>query len=630
MCDDHDETSPPATASPFRLSRRDLLKTGSLVAGAAVLGRVGFVSPAWASMDGAYSMAMHVHSSFSEGSASMNSQLAHARANGVDVIWWTDHDTRMNGLGLRETVHFTSLDSEAGDGRAAWIWRRKTSGSLTADSTGGIVDSPASPLDTVPAGSMLVSAKSTSASKAILGFYADSQPAQWNYRSALSGQTLYLEVMPTSIGSKAYVEVLITVSYHPAIGGRRAGSYLLSYRFGGAGSAGSRVANGLTGIVTVPVIPGQWNSVELNPAVDFAALFPGVDVRDLSLVDLHINAVSTGGIATGYFDYLRFSRQSSGQMPLQVQADLEATYAQQYPSLTQRQGLEVSKESPHLNWFGGAISLPDYSTFTGQYEDFLQSSLIPFIHDRDGLVSYNHPYGTGSGSPLDQPTQDERLRQTATSMVLNRALGSDILEVGYPLRGGVDLRHHIGLWDVCSRNALFLTGNGVNDAHHGTLWAKLKNDWTTSVWAPSSAEASLLQALRSGRGWFGSHTRFRGALDLLVDGSCPMGSVSVSALAQRQLIVTATDVPAGGSLQIIQGGVDYAGPNQPTAQTSVVSAYPDIGLTTGTVAFSVDTSTSSFVRSQVLDSTGAVVALSNPVWLLREIPANGIPAARAS
>jgi len=109
-----------------------------------------------------------------------------------------------------------------------------------------------------------------------------------------------------------------------------------------------------------------------------------------------------------------------------------------------------------------------------------------------------------------------------------------------------------------------------------------------------------------------------------------MGSVSVSALAQRQLIVTATDVPAGGSLQIIQGGVDYAGPNQPTAQTSVVSAYPDIGLTTGTVAFSVDTSTSSFVRSQVLDSTGAVVALSNPVWLLREIPANGIPAARAS
>jgi len=109
-----------------------------------------------------------------------------------------------------------------------------------------------------------------------------------------------------------------------------------------------------------------------------------------------------------------------------------------------------------------------------------------------------------------------------------------------------------------------------------------------------------------------------------------MGSASVSALAQRQLTVSATDIPAGGSLQIIQGGVDYAGPSQPTALSSVVSAYEASELTTGSVAVSVDTSNSSFVRTQVLDSTGNVVALSNPVWLLREMPGSGIPAARAS
>ncbi len=201
---------------------------------------------------------------------------------------------------------------------------------------------------------------------------------------------------------------------------------------------------------------GKWNSVAVNLAADFAALFPGIDVRDLSLVDLNINAVSTGGIATGYFDYLRFSRQSSGQMPLQTQADLEADCAEQYPNVTQRQGLEVSMGSPHLNWFGG-ISLPDHSGISGTFEDFLQHSLVPFTQDRDGLVSYNHLYGTGSRFSLDQPTQDELLRQTASRMVSNDALGSAILEVGYPLRGGVDLRHHIELWDVCSRNALFLT-----------------------------------------------------------------------------------------------------------------------------------------------------------------------------
>ncbi|MBA3622577.1 MAG: hypothetical protein H0W51_09725 [Euzebyales bacterium] len=42
----------------------------------------------------------------------------------------------------------------------------------------------------------------------------------------------------------------------------------------------------------------------------------------------------------------------------------------------------------------------------------------------------------------------------------------------------------------------------------------------------------------------------------------------------------------------------------------------------------VDTSSSSFVRTQVLDATGEVVGLSNPVWLLREPPAAGIPQAR--
>ncbi|MBA3293831.1 MAG: hypothetical protein H0T40_08870 [Geodermatophilaceae bacterium] len=368
----------------------------------------------------------------------------------------------------------------------------------------------------------------------------------------------------------------------------------------------------------------------LDPATDFAALFPGIDVRDLSLVDLNINAVSTGGIAKGYFDYLRFSRQSSGQMPLQAQADLEAVYAGQYPSVTQRQGLEVSMGSPHLNWFSGGISLPDYSGISGTFEDFLQHSLVPFIHDRDGLVSYNHPYGTGSRFSLDQPTQDELLRQTASRMVSNDALGSDILEVGYPLRGGVDLRHHIELWDVCSRNALFLTGNGVKDAHHGTNWAMLNNDWTTLSVGPGV-----------GRGQPPASTAVRTSV-VRVPHPVPRSPRPSSRRKLPDGVGICISVGAAATYcdrhrhsgrrqsANIQGGVDYAGPSQPAALSSVISAYEASELTTGSVAVSVDTSNSSFVRTQVLDSTGAVVAPSNPVWLLREMPGSGIPAARAS
>ena len=47
------------------------------------------------------SMAMHIHSSFSEGIASMDAHLYQAHRLGVDVIWWTDHDFRKMAHGYR-------------------------------------------------------------------------------------------------------------------------------------------------------------------------------------------------------------------------------------------------------------------------------------------------------------------------------------------------------------------------------------------------------------------------------------------------------------------------------------------------------------------------------------------------
>ena len=69
-------------------------------------------APAPMSLQGAggtipVSMAMHIHSAFSEQYGSMQGHLLQAQQNAVDVIWWTDHDYRMSGLTYRKTVHFT-------------------------------------------------------------------------------------------------------------------------------------------------------------------------------------------------------------------------------------------------------------------------------------------------------------------------------------------------------------------------------------------------------------------------------------------------------------------------------------------------------------------------------------------
>lgn len=625
------------TAERPGLTRRRFGQVAGGLAAASLLPRMRWQQPARAAAAPAFaadgtspvSMAMHIHSSFSEFEGSMEAHVAEAARNAVDVVWWTDHDWRMSGYAFRNVVHFTSLTAEAGDGKP-WVWKQERTKTLTTASVGGIVDSPASPLDTVPAGSLRVRAQSSSASRASLRFYAESKPARWNYRGNLAGQALYLEVLPQEVSRYGFLELMVTTSRHEPHAGRPAGDYSISYRLGGAGVPGSRVAKGLLGVVTLAVTRGQWNSVVVRPDEDIAALWPDLDARDSSLFGIRLGATSFGTATSGCFDYLRFSRATSGDIPLHVQQDIGAALTRSYPGVAQRQGLEVSYVNPHINWFGGAVSLPDYSGTAGKSDSAILKPIIADIHARGGITSYNHPFGVGFGTVLlSSAEQDRRLANLGVTLLNNKALDNDLIEVGYPSRSGVDLAHHVALWDVCSRNALFLTGNGTTDDHDAIDWLNSYLNWVTSAWAASQAEPDLLAALRAGRAWFGSLSGFRGSLDLLADGSCPMGSVSVSTLPARRLLVMATDLPAGGSLRVVQGVVDYAGTATPRPSNRQIGSYPAAALATGSVELSVDTSTSSYVRTEVLDSTGSVVGLSNPIWLLQNAPPNGIPAARA-
>jgi len=645
VCDDQ----PAATSqsdTESRLSRRDFVHASAGVAAAAALLRRFPRLPLRAAarpvaVDGlaAYSMAMHVHSSFSEQNGSMDGQLFQATANSVDVLWWTDHDTRMDGIGYRKQVHFTSLTGErGGPGQGgAWQWTKVQSGPLAGQSRGGIVQSPSSPGDPVPQGSMQLIAKSETASAATFGFYGDCRPAGWNYRDNLTGQSLTIDVLLAGAWKAGYLELRIVSSYHQAAGGRPAGSYELSYQFIPPGSRARRVANGLRGIIAIPVKPNSgsdpWGTVTINPAEDIAALWPAVDNRDFGLYQLILAAVSTGDLVEGYFDYLRFNRSISGEAFFNQQADMAAKLTPKYPSVVQQHGLEVSLRLPHVNWFGQSVSIPDYGgTTNAGYAGYLAQTLIPQIHASGGLVSFNHPFGYSELPALPRAQQDALLVSTARNMLptasVPAALGTDLLEVGYYLRQGMDIGHHVALWDIMSRNALFFTGNGTNDDHLGKNWIGKSNNWFSSVWAAGTSTGDLIAALAAGRAWCASLSRYRGSMDLLVDGSVPMGSVSVSQAASRNLVASAAAIPARGTFQILQGTVDYAGAQGLAANTQVIGSYTAADLASGSVAKKIDTSGDSFVRTQVLDASGTLIGLSNPVWLLRKAPPGGIPAPR--
>ncbi len=625
MCDDHGVT------------RRTFLHgAGALAAGAALLPRARLparlplrssLRPAAADGTRAYAMAMHIHSSFSEQSGSMDGQLFQAAANAVDVLWWTDHDHRMDGFNYRDVVHFTGPSEKGAVGQGGkWKWVTEHSTGLKTGWTAQFVQSPSSPNDPVAAGSIqLAAAARGGVASAWAGLYANTQPAGWNIRDNLAGQSLSIDVLLSAGWSRGYLELAIQSSDHPS-----GGKYSLSYRMVPGTGQATRTAQGSLGVVTIPVgMP--WQTVTVTPEQDIAALWPSLDPRDFALWKLQLNAVSTGGAVSGYFDYLRFTRTLTGGELFTQQQSMMQDLAGTYPGVTQQQGLEVSPFLPHLNWFGPDVAVPGYNGMTkAKYSRFLTGTVIPQIHSAGGLASYNHPFGYGDIAALPASTQDTMLDQVATALLGNNVMGCDLIEVGYNLRQGVNLTHHIGLWDVLSRNAVFLTGNGTSDDHFGVNWPGLRNNWITSAWAASTGQPDLLAALAAGRAWCGSLSGFPGTLDLLVDGSCPMGSASVSQVTSRQLAVTGTQIPAGGSVLVIQGAVDYAGATAPTPDTSVIATYSGTDLASGggEVSLPVDTSSDSFIRTQVLDARASTVATSNPVWLLRNPPPGGIPVPR--
>jgi hypothetical protein len=584
-------------------------------------------------------MAMHLHASFSEGDASLAAHLREASLNNISVIGISDHDWRMSQIGYRKALHFDSLNKEKEGLNPAWILRPAGVGALTADSTGGIVASPISPLDPSRLGALHVRAVSTSSVPASYRFLADSVPARTNQRANIVGQTWDLEVFPAQISSDAWLELLVTLSYRPAMNGRVADRYQISYRFGLDGP--TRVAQGILGVVSVPVTTGQWNSVHLDPLADIKALWPDIVAEDNSSYDFYWGSTSrNGATAEGYFDYHRFNRDPAAlaaDAPLQLQQQLLARYQSAYPTVATMQAVEYSYYAHHVNGFGPVQHLPQYpdgDRVNPPNNPGFAKVISGQVQAAGGVSSYNHPFGTSTSKPWPLDQQDATRRKTAATMLGTRANDANLLEVGYAQRGNLSLAQHLSLFDTMWRNGLWMTGTGVTDDHfaHAGTWLKGVNRFITTVWSTTAQVSDLLAALKAGRAFCWDLPFFKGgALDLMVDGVAPMGSISVRPGAdQRQLTIVAVGVPAGGSVAVVRGLIDYAGPSYPDPASQVVATVPAADLATGSATVAIDTTASCFVRVTAFTSTGVAVAFSNPVGLLREAPPTPIPPERVA
>jgi hypothetical protein len=570
---------------------------------------------------------MHVHASFSEGTGSMTSQLECARDAGVEVVWFTEHDWRMSTKSYRTLVHFDSLRNESQFGKP-WRWDPRYFGSF-AEHGGEIVSSPVSPNDPSPiAGALHVWARSKSSVQASHRMNANTVTSRQNHAGNITGTRYVVDVLVHQSSPTDYPELRIDLSNHPARGGLPAGGYVLSYRFGFDGAPS---AQGLLGVVPVPVPPDTWTTVTLDLTADVARIWPAIIAEDNSTATIQFGAVSRGGLAEGWFDYLRIERsRSAGDDPLGLQASIIDRLQADYPDITMYCGQEVSFSPQHLNWFGGAQFLHQYTEsglHPGGLKSRLLSALVRQMQGSNGLVSLNHPFGT-DGLPGDV---EARRRTLATALLQNGAYGIDALEVAYQDRAGIPLSGYLEVWDALSRNCLFVSGTGVNDSHGGLEnggWGNTEHRFNTSAWSASVDPDSLIASLRSGRVFSTEVASGVTAIEVAADGVA-MGQVSVRPdLLSRDLQITVAGLPPGGTAQVVQGTVDYAGASQPDPTSVVVATLSATDLTSGVAVQSVDTRTSSFLRAVIYRSDGRAVGVSNPIWLLHERPPGTVPATR--
>jgi hypothetical protein len=611
LTDDHQMSEGVFEHPPW--SRRDFLAVvGTVgVAGLLLPGSVWLPAPdvgaVPSSLTGAnpVRLAMHVHGSWSEGLASWEAQYTQAVENGIDVLYLTDHDFRATADSF-----LTSLTGVT--------WVRSTTGALAqqaSTATGGAI--------------RVLAESSAAATPASVSMALQPKPLAFNrLRTSVAGQTLEHSVTSARLTGGATYEVVVELSYHPAGSGRPAGAYKIVYRFGSTATARFTENGGLTGVVPVPT-PAAGTIQRLTPETDIALFWPSMLAIDNVMYGVTFVARSPrkGAVADVRVAGVRFLRTQNAPASVTTnQLRLISAYQARFPGLDAHPTTEVSRTLPDMNPFGLPQYFPDYAHLSTDH-DTRYRQIVTDVHAKGGLISWNHPFGYNTGPLLSAADRITKRRQVFASMRAVQQFGVDIVEVGYMLRGQVDAATHIALWDTFSRNGTFLTGNGTTDDHSGQGWKTMNNGYATGVWAASRTEADIQAALAGGRTYATHMGRWPlGATDLLVDGSVPMGSVSVSSKTSRSMAVWATNLPTSSTVQVLAGPVDYAGAQDPgtfVARTLAPSAF--VG---GVATISVDTSTSRFYRVQVVASDGSVIGTGNPVWLLREQPPAGIPAAR--
>ncbi|MGV1010493.1 MAG: hypothetical protein ACOYBY_18145, partial [Dermatophilaceae bacterium] len=364
-------------------------------------------------------------------------------------------------------------------------------------------------------------------------------------------------------------------------------------------------------MVTVPITVGQQQRAAVNPVVDLRQAFPDLGnlAADNGLYGIWIGVgAAPGRSARTLVTAMEVTRTLDGPSALALQHSMMSDLRMLYPAVALGAGLEASY-STHLNWFSPTASALSFQR--PQPGDTVRSYLSRVVsncHAAGGVASYNHPFGASIGTPLSGAARTNRISSVAKALLANRLYGCDVLEVGYQLRGSMDLRGHVDLWDVLLAAGTHVMANGVSDDHAGTVasWTGKGNQYMTDVISASRDPAQVTPLLKSGRAYVSLLTGFNGLLDLSC-GSTLMGGTHSDSGSDANVTVTADALPSNGKLRVLQYRIhgDVTRLTAPTPLTERV--FTPSGVTSGKVSLAVPNVTSYLLLSATLGGADRVM-----------------------
>lgn len=383
--------------------------------------------------------------------------------------------------------------------------------------------------------------------------------------------------------------------------------------------------------VNVPVPIGPWATINLKPIDDVARLWPGIDAEDNSFTGLSLVAASTGRGVEVILPKLGLPRDIVGEAALTAHAAMIERQRQRGAAKGVFVGnaLEYSwdEAAMHANGFFADRAAPLLPTTHSYSKDpTYVSRVATAVHELGGIVSLNHPAGSGGNLAANPSTM---ARTVARKIIASGCYGVDLIEIGYQQRV-LDLeRFLLSMAGMVWRDGWFFTANGVTDDHTGV--AQLSgNSGVTHVWAGDQSLPAQLAALKAGQAHVTMLGSYQGLLWLSLNGA-PMGSVRVNpaTTGTNQLTLAATDLPAGSTVEFFQGPVDYPGATVTSSALTRIALMSANDFSAGAATITPSRAFSSYHIAVVRSAGGGIIGFTNPVWDSKsENPDRPVPADR--